>query len=469
MMLARALGGRRLALAAAGAACGAACAAGGAVWGERAHAAAAPPPPPQRLFVWGQAAVPRAGLPQRPLDVRTLRDAGAAEVRAVAFGGSFVAASDANGELWLWPGAEGSVRDGAPGPWRVRLGERVASLAATDDAIVAVTARGRALLLERVGEWCEAIDAPTGARIAPAAPPRALAGDASRRRVASAAAGAAHILLVCEDGSLLALGANERGQLGLGDAPAGVAIAAAAAAAPPPLVEHPRLVGGALAGATVVSAACGASHSLAVTADGRLFAFGDDRWLQLGLRDGGVPSIRRGPEMRAEPVEVSALGALRAAGHVSDAAREPERWRVACAAAGGAHSLIALRDARSGATRLLACGNGRWGQLGDGQFRHISAPREVKGVRGLEEWDEAARARVPITVRALAAGAEHSAALLSSGDVLVWGANALSQQGTGGRVGNAAPSRLCMLTGVPMGGLTCARNSCAAWTACAPR
>lgn len=448
-MLPRALLGR---LAAGGGAAVAAAAALGGGWSERAHAAG-PPPAKQRLFIWGQAAVRVPEAPQAPLEVDALRARGL-EARAVAFGVGFTAAADSKGQLWLWRGAHGSVREAAPGPWRVKLGESVAALAATDDALVAVTARGRALLLERVGEWSAAIDAPEGALVAPSTPPRALGGDAARRRIASVAAGAAHVLLVDSAGAVLAFGANGRGQLGLG---------AATDDAP---VPEPQLVGGALAGRVVASAACGETHSLCVTADGRLFAFGDDRWLQLGVRDGGVPSIKRGPELRAAPAEVDLLAVLRAAGHPPGAAgAEPARWRVALAAAGGAHSLVALADERTGETCVVACGNGRWGQLGDGQFRHISAPREVKALSGLQEWDEAAGARAPISVRALAAGAEHSAALLSSGDVLVWGANGYSQQGTGSRVGHPAPTRVRALTGLPMGQLACARNSCAAWGA----
>lgn len=438
------------------AACGAAAATLGAAWGERAQAAPSPAASPQRLFIWGQAAVPRASAPQPPLEIEALRARGV-EVRSVAFGSGFSAATDDKGQLWLWLGAQGSIREDAPGPWRVKLSERVTALAATDNSIVAVTSRGRALLLERVAEWSAAFNVPAGDFVTPAAPPRVLAGDASRRRIVSVAAGGSHALLLDDGGRLLAFGANGRGQLGLGGEPS---------EADAPVLE-PRLVGGALAGRTVVTAACGERHSLCVTDEGRLFAFGDDRWLQLGLRDGGVPSIKRGPEMRAAPVEVDVLAVLRAAGHVSDASREPERWRVALVAAGGAHSLVALRSETTGETCVVACGNGRWGQLGDGQFKHISAPREVKGMHGLEEWDERTGSRIPISVCALAAGANHSAALLSTGDVLAWGDNALSQQGTGSRVGSPAPARVRALTGLPMGHLTCARNSCAAWSAAA--
>ncbi|KAJ1622391.1 regulator of chromosome condensation 1/beta-lactamase-inhibitor protein II [Pavlovales sp. CCMP2436] len=375
-----------------------------------------------------------------------------AETKAVAFGARFAAATDTKGQLWLWAGAEGSMRPEAPGPWRVKLPEYAASVAATHDGLVVVTMRGRALMLEGVGEWVCALDAAAGALVTPASPPRALGGDAARRRIVGVSGGGDHALLLDSNGAVLAVGANDRGQLGLGGEPG-----------EGQRVAEPRLVGGALAGRKVAAASCGERHSLCVTEDGKLFAFGDDKWLQLGLRDGSVSSLKTGLELRAEPTEVDVISVLKSAGHVSEASRDPQRWRVLFAAAGGAHSLIALRDTRSDITCLVSCGHGRWGQLGDGLFRHISAPREVKGVSGREEWDENAQKRVPISVRGLAAGSEHSAALLSSGDVMVWGHNGLSQQGTGNRVGNSAPTRVRALTGIPLSRLSCARNSCAAW------
>jgi alpha-tubulin suppressor-like RCC1 family protein len=444
LAFARSFGRRGAALAAAGGG----VALGYAALADHAHAAAAPPPP---LFVWGQVAVRAPENPRPPMELTALAQHGA-EAKAVAFGARFAAATDTRGQLWLWAGAEGSMRADAAGPWRVKLPEYAASVAATRDGLVVVTTRGRALLLEGVGEWACALDATAGALVAPASPPRALGGDAARRRIVSVSAGGDHALLLDSNGAVLAVGANDRGQLGLGGEP-GVG----------QRVAEPRLVGGALAGHKVTAASCGERHSLCVTGDGKLFAFGDDKWLQLGLRDGSIPSLKTGLELRADPAEVDVMSVLKAAGHVSEASREPKRWRVSSAAAGGSHSLIALRDTRSDVTCLVACGHGRYGQLGDGGFRHLSAPREVKGVSGREEWDEQSQKRVPITLRGIAAGSDHSAVLLSSGDVMVWGHNGLSQQGTGNRVGNPAPTRVRALTGIPLSKLVCAHNSCAAW------
>jgi nucleolar protein 9 len=410
----------------------------------------------QQLFAWGEASVTSVSLPARPLEVGSLAAHGAS-AREVAFGSRHAAALDERGQLWLWNGAEGSLRPSSPGPWRLKLGETIASVASTDRDLVLTTARGRALVLADVGEWSAGLSAPAGSLVTLPTPPRALGGDASRRRIVSAACGSEHILLVDNVGALLACGSNRRGQLGLGEEPEAV-----------PSVPEPRLVGGALASRKVTAASCGEEHSVVLTADGSIFAFGDDRFLQLGVRDGSVASIKTQPELRTLPTQLDLFAHLRAGGFPDGIARAPELWRPNLISAGGKHTLVSFcereqQPGASGRTVLVAYGYGRMGQLGDGQFRHISAPREVRALSGLEEWDEAKQARVPICIRQLAAGAEHSAALLSSGDVMVWGANGYSQQGTGNRVGNPAPARVRALTGTRVGRISCARNSCAAW------
>jgi hypothetical protein len=428
---------------------GAGCAAVGVLgWSDPAAAAAATG---QRLFVWGEAGVARESLPAQPLELTALGDAGTA-AREVVFGAGFVAALDTKGALWLWFGTQGAARPDGPGPWRVRLPDGGVALAAMSDELVVVTAGGRALLLAEVGAWAAALrETPAGALVAPPTALRTLRGDAARRTIVGAAAGGAHALLWASDGRLLALGEDGRGQLGLG----GESRAAR---------TEPALVAGALADAHVVHATCGARHSLALTRDGRAFAWGDDKWLQLGVRDGSVASLKTKIEMVGTPTQLDLPAQLRAAGCSSRLAREPTRWRVSHAAAGGAHTLVCFREEGSGKTAVVVCGRGQLGQLGDGQFRHISPPLELKSIGGREEWDDALGARVPISVRALAAGEEHSAALLTSGDVLVWGANGLSQQGTGNRVGQPAPARVRALTGTRVDRIACARHSCAAWT-----
>lgn len=436
---------RRVArLAAATAAAGAGAALAGSL--SAAQAAAAPTP----LFVWGEAAMPSAEETSPPIELT----AGGAKLEHVAFGERYTVALDEKGQLWLWTGPLGRVRPDRSPPRRVAFSEPLAALATTHDDLVVVTRRGRALCVPAFRAWAAslkpAVGADAAAPLSLPQPPAVLAGDAARRRIVSAAAGARHVVLLSSKGEVLACGANERGQLGLGEALVG-----------PDRVEEPRLVRGAIDGQRVVDVACGGTHTFARTADGALFAFGDDRWLQLGVRNSSVTSFRAEADHRAEPVAVDLLAHLRP--DQSSPFAERSAVTVSAVAAGASHSLFALEHAPSGETRVLGCGFGRFGQLGDGQFRHISAVRELKAINNRREWDESAQRVVPVRTSALAAGEAHSAAVLSTGDVMVWGDNVNGQLGDGSRVGAPAPGRLKAFTGVPIERIECSHGSCAAW------
>uniref|UniRef100_A0A8C5LHF5 Regulator of chromosome condensation 2 n=1 Tax=Jaculus jaculus TaxID=51337 RepID=A0A8C5LHF5_JACJA len=87
---------------------------------------------------------------------------------------------------------------------------------------------------------------------------------------------AAHSLLITTEGKLWSWGRNEKGQLGHGDTKR---------------VEAPRLIEG-LSHETIVLAACGRNHTLALTETGSVFAFGENKMGQLGLgnQTDAVPS-----------------------------------------------------------------------------------------------------------------------------------------------------------------------------------
>ncbi|CAB3385487.1 Hypothetical predicted protein [Cloeon dipterum] len=76
------------------------------------------------------------------------------------------------------------------------------------------------------------------------------------------------VFAICASGSLFAWGKNKRGELGLGTK------------------EHtmvPTKVEGDLEGKRVVQVACGTFHTLALTSDGEVFAFGSNDFGELGL------------------------------------------------------------------------------------------------------------------------------------------------------------------------------------------
>ncbi|KFW83777.1 Protein RCC2, partial [Manacus vitellinus] len=87
---------------------------------------------------------------------------------------------------------------------------------------------------------------------------------------------AAHSLLITSEGKLWSWGRNEKGQLGHGDTKR---------------VEAPKLIE-VLGGESIVLAACGRNHTLALTESGSVFAFGENKMGQLGLgnQTDAVPS-----------------------------------------------------------------------------------------------------------------------------------------------------------------------------------
>lgn len=258
---------------------------------------------------------------------------------------------------------------------------------------------------------------------------RAGGGPAAARAVA-VAAGDRHSLALMEDGTLLAWGANQHGQLG--------APGEARSSRPQPVPGLPELI----------RVACGSGHALAIDRDGSPWSWGWNVEGQLG----------RGTTSRAEaPGRIAGLAGARAlaAGRVHSLAvtDSGEVW----AWGSGEHGqlgnaslkrvpspvrLPALRGARAleagglfslaldGEGRVRVWGSNWFGQLADGRhdFRARSAvPRVVAGLDG---------------VRALAAGGVHVLALDAEGAARGWGGNFKGQLGDGTKETRTAPARV---------------------------
>ncbi len=134
--------------------------------------------------------------------------------------------------------------------------------------------------------------------------------------------------------------------------------------------------------------AAGGSHTVAVKTDGTLWAWGDDRFGQLGSeteRSGGAPS-----KVRRTAPGLSASG-------------------FASVAAGGYHT-VALRT--DGA--LWAWGDNRLGQLGDGTTTTQTAPVQIGS-----------------GFASVGAGFYHTVAVKTDGTLWAWGDNEVGQLGAG--------------------------------------
>lgn len=214
------------------------------------------------------------------------------------------------------------------------------------------------------------------------------AGVMRSKQVVSISAGDGHCLALCSDGTVLAWGADNVGQLGDDNATQNrdepVAVFAGA--------------GSALYGKKVISIAAGLGTSFAVCTDGTVAAWGNNAEGELG--DGTT-------ENRAIPVAVSRAGASALSAR-----------KVVALSAGAAHTLALCSDGQ-----LAVWGNNTNGELGTGTTTASLIPTLVN-----RSTSSALNGR---TVTAIAAGGTHSLVLCSDGSLVTWGMNDKGQLGTG--------------------------------------
>ncbi len=259
------------------------------------------------------------------------------------------------------------------------------------------------------------------------------------------AGGGFHSLALMSDGSVMAWGDNERGQLGDGtrrDRSAPVAVRG---------LEGVRAI------------AAGASHSLALLADGSVVGWGDNGYGELcdGTRehrhtpvavrdlDGGVTAI-----VAATNSSLALLADGSVVGWGLSGADKVNIWHipdrpvpvrglggriVAVAATGSSHRLALTEHGV-----VLAWGLNSFGVLGDGTKSDRFSPGPVSGLSG--------------GVVAIAAGDLHNLALLSDGSVVAWGEN------ISGALGDSSATR--RLTPVPVTGLEAGVSAIAAGRNC---
>jgi hypothetical protein len=150
------------------------------------------------------------------------------------------------------------------------------------------------------------------------------------------------------------------------------------------------------AGATATAVWPGSYHSLALGSDGKLYAWGQNHFGQLG--DGSNTD-------RLVPVRVSL----------------PAGVTATAVSAGGIHNLALGSDGK-----LYAWGDNVYGQLGDGSTTNRLTPGAVSLQAG-------------VTATAVSAGTYHSLALGSEGKLYSWGYNANGQLGDGSTTNRLTP------------------------------
>jgi alpha-tubulin suppressor-like RCC1 family protein len=218
----------------------------------------------------------------------------------------------------------------------------------------------------------------------------------SGRSARAVTAGAYHTCALLDDGQVKCWGANDFGQLGLGD----VRVRGLA-----PIDLGDSLLPAALPGGrSAVAVRAGGAHTCALLEGGDVACWGTNNGGQLGLGD----RDRRGDD-KSRPPAIVELG--------------PGRKAVALAL-GADHSCALFASP----AELRCWGLNLFGQLGLGDDANRGdAPSEAVGA--LPPLDLGEAPADPVV--AVTAGLEHTCALFASGTVKCWGANGRGQLGRG--------------------------------------
>lgn len=247
----------------------------------------------------------------------------------------------------------------------------------------------------------------------------------SRAKVVKIATGRSHSLVLLNNGEVWGCGANNFGQLGLGNSKT-----AAKDALKFTQVVFPN------ASSQVRDIACGHDFSLACTADGNLYAFGHPEYGVLGqgtdgqfIKDGGKgAAIQYSCEYT--PKRIEKFVNKDAHGKVVSTI-EASGIRIRAVAAGKNHALCvedwdALEDGSPSLNRVYSWGWGGYGRLGHNASQDEFFPREITAFSNYALGPGGVRAQVaPVSkqkqVREIVCGSSFSLAVSDSRHLYYWG------------------------------------------------
>ncbi|KAJ2720078.1 hypothetical protein GGI07_004827 [Coemansia sp. Benny D115] len=353
-------------------------------------------------------------------------------LRSAVFSGTHAAALDAQGCLYQWgTGFTGSTEPHQPVCTLKDSSAR--QLAASRDCVLVLDSKSRVRLVPGTMSQQQQQQQPAYLTFSPSL--------GWRENAISISAGAEHVAVTTDKGNVYTAALGERGsarsQTGHSDADA-----------PAPFVlkrlptDHKYR-----------AAACGAEHTLLLTDEGNVLGCGANDFGQLAMGP-YAPALAT----IATPTPLRALW--------KPASFAPSEARADLIAAGAATSYIQVRRANDQAVRLLACGRGIDGQLGNGTLVHMQGtPTPVPLLSDKREYSQQARAVVPLGVRSLSACGDHAVAVRDNGtnvvldrsgasvdqrpafgyDVLVWGSNKAGQCVPGRKHRLAEPTHPLML------------------------
>ena len=357
---------------------------------------------PNGAAAWGYNAAGQLGDGTTTIKRTPVAVSGLSGVTAVAAGGEHSLALLSNGTVMAWgANREGQLGTGSTASSRTPVAvsglSGVTAVAAGREHSLALLANGTVMAWGSNEEGqlgLGTVKTPLKSTV-----PIAIKGLSS---VVAISAGSEFSLALLSNGTVMAWGAGDEGQLGNGKRSKSLSPVAVKA----------------LGGVTAISA--GGEHALALLSSGKVVAWGSNTERELGLPTQFKVVHEEGEEFLEEEEEPENSDVPVEVQTVTDAAG---------VAAGGGHSLALLGDGE-----VMAWGADEDGQLGRGQPGPSSnAPAAVAGLGG---------------VVSISAGGHHNLALLSSGAVVAWGYDADGQLGDGSDLNSAAPISVQGLGGV---------------------
>ncbi len=214
------------------------------------------------------------------------------------------------------------------------------------------------------------------------------------------------------------------------------------------------VTGGALAGKTITAVAAGFFHTLALDSTGKVYAWGDGVYGQLGnsnsvQQNSPVAVTTTGALSGKTIVAIAAGGRMSMAldsngqlytwgqngsGEVGDGTTTTRNAPVAVSTTGllSGKNITAISSAYSKSMaldsngRVYAWGSNAYGQLGDGTTTDRSSPTLVTGLSG-------------ITITGISSSATHSLAIDNTGKAYAWGLNTSGQLGDGTTTNRLSP------------------------------